>query len=257
MAEPRYREIAAEIRRQIESGELRPGDRIPSQAEMIERYRVSDGVAKDVVRELRDKGLITSKPGSGVFVRDRPPVRTLTRSWYQEFRGGFPDDSASGGAWTYRSETALAPLDIRERLALREAKGEAPDVMWTRYVRRSEGGASMLINSYEVYELTRGTAIVFPEEGPSIGLGVAERMSMIGIDVTDAAEIVRAREASAEEASALALPSTAFVLHLRRTHLAGDKPVETSDVIVPADRFEVMYPIPVRTRAAGNPEERS
>lgn len=251
MAKPRYLEIAAELRRQIESGELQSGDRIPSQAEMIERYAVSDGVAKDVVKQLRVEGLITSKPGSGVYVRNKPAVRTLTRSWYQEFQGELPAGTGNDGAWTYRSETVRAPVDIRERLALGEAGDDVPDVMWTRYVRRSEGAPAMLINSYEPYELTRGSAIVFPEEGASIGLGVAERMALIGVEVTDAAEIVRAREASADEASALGLPPGAFVLHLRRTHLAGDRPVETSDVIVPADRFEVMYPIPVRGRIAG------
>lgn len=218
---------------------------------MIEQWRVSDGVAKDVVRLLRHEGLLTSKPGSGVFVRSRPPMRTLTRSWYQEFRGEVPADSGGEGAWTYRSETVQASIDVRERLALGEAAGDVPDVMWTQYVRQSADAPAMLIHSFEPYELTRGTAVVFPEEGVSIGLGVAERMALIGVEVTDAAEIVRARKAATEEASALRLPVGAFVLHLRRTHLAGDRPVETSDVIVPADQFEVMYPIPVRGRIAG------
>lgn len=68
-ATPRYRSIAADLKAMIESGELRPGDLLPSEAVLAERYGVSRGTARHALAELEGAGLVTSVHGKGRFVR--------------------------------------------------------------------------------------------------------------------------------------------------------------------------------------------
>ena len=71
-ASPRYRQIAEELRAQIEGGELAPGDLLPSEAALVDRYRVSRGTARQALIDLETAGLVESWPGKGRIVRRRP-----------------------------------------------------------------------------------------------------------------------------------------------------------------------------------------
>ncbi|WP_327048189.1 TetR/AcrR family transcriptional regulator C-terminal domain-containing protein [Microbispora sp. NBC_01189] len=64
----RYQEIAAELRRRIEAGELRPGDRVPSTREIVGRWGVAMATATKVLTELRREGLVRAVPGVGTVV---------------------------------------------------------------------------------------------------------------------------------------------------------------------------------------------
>lgn len=66
---PQYRVIAAELRARIESGELGPGDALPSEAALAEAYRVARGTARHALAELEGAGLVEAVHGRGRFVR--------------------------------------------------------------------------------------------------------------------------------------------------------------------------------------------
>lgn len=70
-AVPRYVQLAAILRGQIERGELAVGRRIPSQLELEQQYDLARGTIKKAIAMLRDEGLIERSPGLGMFVRDR------------------------------------------------------------------------------------------------------------------------------------------------------------------------------------------
>src|SRR5262245_64849602 len=75
-AAPRYRQIAAELRRQIEAGELTPGMRVPSTRAIIDGWGVAMATATKVLTELRHQGLVRAVPGVGTVVEgDRRPAR--------------------------------------------------------------------------------------------------------------------------------------------------------------------------------------
>jgi DNA-binding GntR family transcriptional regulator len=63
-----YRRIAEDLRRQITSGELAPGQRVPSEAELMRRYGVSRGTARQGLALLEAAGLMTAVHGKGRFV---------------------------------------------------------------------------------------------------------------------------------------------------------------------------------------------
>lgn len=66
---PRYRAIAADLRIAIESGELRPGEPVPSEAALAKQYQVSRGTARHALAELTGAGLVEALHGKGRFVR--------------------------------------------------------------------------------------------------------------------------------------------------------------------------------------------
>jgi DNA-binding transcriptional regulator YhcF (GntR family) len=65
-------EIAAEIRRQIQSGELSAGDRVPSTREIIRRWGVAMATASKVLATLKDEGFVRTRPGEGTVVAGEP-----------------------------------------------------------------------------------------------------------------------------------------------------------------------------------------
>ncbi|WP_378738914.1 GntR family transcriptional regulator [Nocardia brasiliensis] len=68
MAEAAYVAIADEYVRQIRVGELAAGARLPSQAELIERYGVSRSVVRRAIEVLGSRGLVRTVPRRGTFV---------------------------------------------------------------------------------------------------------------------------------------------------------------------------------------------
>lgn len=69
--DPPYREIAGIVRERIASGELLPGDQVPSAGELAETRGVSRGTALRALGVLREEGLTTTTPGWGSFVAGR------------------------------------------------------------------------------------------------------------------------------------------------------------------------------------------
>ena len=70
-ATPHYRSMATALRAMIESGELGPGDALPSESALAQQYGVSRGTARHALAELEGTGLVESLHGKGRFVRDR------------------------------------------------------------------------------------------------------------------------------------------------------------------------------------------
>jgi DNA-binding GntR family transcriptional regulator len=72
-AVPVYRRIIDDIRFQIESGELKPGDKVPSVSELMVAYRCSDTPVKTALRLLQDAGVLQGHQGRGVYVMPAKP----------------------------------------------------------------------------------------------------------------------------------------------------------------------------------------
>mgnify|MGYP005842061033 CR=1 FL=1 len=62
-------QVAERLQELIASGELRPGDRLPPERVLCDRFQVSRTVIREALSILKAKGLLASKGGSGVFVR--------------------------------------------------------------------------------------------------------------------------------------------------------------------------------------------
>lgn len=63
--------IVGELGLAIVAGEFKPGDRLPAESQLLDRYDVSRPVLREAVRVLAAKGLIVSRQRSGAIVRPR------------------------------------------------------------------------------------------------------------------------------------------------------------------------------------------
>ncbi|CUS44248.1 Histidine utilization repressor [hydrothermal vent metagenome] len=71
---PRYVEIKQSIVGALRSGELKPGDRVPSEAELVSRFGVSRMTANRALRELSNAGVVVRRAGAGSFIAEPRPI---------------------------------------------------------------------------------------------------------------------------------------------------------------------------------------
>ncbi|MCL2884886.1 MAG: GntR family transcriptional regulator, partial [Oscillospiraceae bacterium] len=64
----RYRKIYNDLLGQIRSGQLKPGDKVPTEEQLSATYSVSRITSKKAVEMLAGEGLVTRTPGRGTFV---------------------------------------------------------------------------------------------------------------------------------------------------------------------------------------------
>ena len=228
---------------------------MPSRNAIIARYGVGETAAKHALQVLATEGLIEARPGSGSYVRQPPAARYLEHDRLNYPGSPFglegpageqatrPGQAAAGQRLTreHQSERVLPPPAIARRLGLRPG-GAA---MRTRYVLSAAGAPVQLALSYEPAQLTGGTAMAVPEEGPLAGRGVIERMKALGIGVDEVTEDISVRPSLRSEAAVFDIPPGSPVLLVERAHLAGGRAVETADIVIAADGFRLRYRIPV------------
>jgi GntR family transcriptional regulator len=102
MAGPLYQQIADELRRKIDSGELAPGDQLPTEDELMEQHHLSRNTVRGAINQLAVSGLVITMHGKGTFVAERvnPIVTTLTTD---------PETGSGGGeGLVYTAEVAAS-----------------------------------------------------------------------------------------------------------------------------------------------------
>jgi DNA-binding GntR family transcriptional regulator len=77
------------------------------------------------------------------------------------------------------------------------------------------------------------------------GRGVTDRMASIGQRIVTATEVVTARPVMQSEADRLSVSAGTIVMVIQRTYWTGERPVETAEIVIPVDRYELLYVIPV------------
>jgi GntR family histidine utilization transcriptional repressor len=73
----RYEQVKSHIRHTIDSGARQPGDRIPSELDLVAALGVSRMTVNRALRELAEEGLVTRVSGVGTFVAVAKPQSTL------------------------------------------------------------------------------------------------------------------------------------------------------------------------------------
>ncbi|MDG4764756.1 winged helix-turn-helix domain-containing protein [Solwaraspora sp. WMMD406] len=68
---PQWQQVADDIRAQVESGQLRPGDRLPPTEQLRERHRVATSVVRQAILALQAEGMVQGIPGVGAFVAEQ------------------------------------------------------------------------------------------------------------------------------------------------------------------------------------------
>ena len=70
-------QVAEQLATEINQGRLLPGDKLPTEARLVEQFEVSRTVVREAVSRLKSLGLVDSRQGSGVFVSQKLPFAPL------------------------------------------------------------------------------------------------------------------------------------------------------------------------------------
>jgi len=196
----RYRRIAAAIESRIAAGEWRPGQDLPSRAELAAELGVHPQTVRLAYVHLRRIGILEGEERRAVYVAHPPAMRTLT------------DADAE---WPYSSETTdtrprPATVELAERLGVDVG---APLQHETVECLDPGGRSAMLVSSW-----WRGRREVHASYSAELG----------------------AVPLTVEQAHALGLLVDAIAFRVVRTRfdLQG-RPLETADLILPMDRWLV------------------
>jgi GntR family transcriptional regulator len=216
---PLYRQIKTLITDRLHAGEWRPGDVMPSEHELAERFKVSQGTVRKAIDELAAENLVVRRQGKGTF------VATHAEDEGQQFRflRLTADDGSAGGAQRrfIGCERVRAPTEIARPLGLKS--GDA--VVHVRRLLSFRGAPVVLDDIWLPGRAFKGLTAerLSTYRGPMYGLFEAE----FGVHMVRADEKIRAVAADAAAADLLELPPGAPLLSVERLSFTyGDRPVE-------------------------------
>jgi DNA-binding transcriptional regulator YhcF (GntR family) len=119
---PPYLQVAGALRAAILTRTFEPGEQLPSGSQLASRYGVARMTVQQAIRVLRDEGLVVSRQGSGVFVRERTARPVGLRPVMQR---AFEQTRVSVDFFGFTAETLLGAL--QEPLDKIRAGGPAPE----------------------------------------------------------------------------------------------------------------------------------
>ncbi|MFI9555118.1 GntR family transcriptional regulator [Nonomuraea endophytica] len=130
---PIYKQVADEIRKKIESGELPAGAPVPSEAKLESDYNIARTTARRVAQELREQGMVYTIQGEGTFVGEpgvpRQPRKTpIYQKIAEEIaeriqRGEIAPNRAIPGEKVMMQQYGVAKVTVRQAVALLREQG--------------------------------------------------------------------------------------------------------------------------------------
>jgi GntR family transcriptional regulator len=237
-----YRQIAEDLRRQIEAGELTPGAQLRTELELREKYNASRNTVRDAIKLLITRGLVETRPGQGTFVVQKivPFINTLT---------GDPGVGSDGDIYrnevkaTLRIPDASVPrVEIQQAdssLAVELRSDEGATVVSRHQERHIDGTPwSLQTSFYPLSLVQRGATRLI--EASDIQQGSVEYLGeIIGIKQVGYRDTVMVRPPDATEARFFGLPDDGRVSVIETRRTAFDEtgaPFRLTVSVYPADR---------------------
>jgi GntR family transcriptional regulator len=257
MVEPRYQQIAEDLRRQIEAGELAPGDQILTEVELRERYRASRNTVRDAIKWLVTRGLVLTRAGDGTFVKQKivPFVTTTTA----DPATGFLAEDVACGSEAAAEGSALETSEPRVELQRANAGisaelriEEGAPIISRGEQRHAHGAAWSLRTAFYPMRLVEQGAHRLLETGSIIGGTVSYLQATLGIGLAGWRERITVRVPSATECTFFKLPGDGRipVIESRRTgYDTAGRPFVVVGRIYPADRNELVINVGVTPAA--------
>ena len=214
---PLYEQIRQLIVSAMASGEWRPGEALPSEAALAQRYGASPGTVRRALDELAALNLVERRQGAGTFVA----THTAPRDSYRFLRL-VADDGAQGfERELLHARRGRASAAIAQQLQLPPA---APVIELRRVLRRR--GVVVVLDDLWLPErqfegLTEAVARAHA------GTLYALFEQRFGVHMVRAQEKLRAIAAGTDEAALFGLPQGSPLLSVERVaYTYGDRPVE-------------------------------
>lgn len=115
---PKHVDISEKLRSEIDAGIYEPGDKLPSEFDLGQRFDVSRTTIRRAIADLTRQGLVTTYQGKGCFVAQSEKVNFSLASPLIYFDAELKRQNLDGSIKSIRFECIEAPKDIVRRLKL-------------------------------------------------------------------------------------------------------------------------------------------
>ncbi|WP_051743034.1 GntR family transcriptional regulator [Kitasatospora sp. MBT66] len=249
-------DLIATLLAAISDGELRPGDQVPGNSALAERYGVHRNTASKAVSHLKAAGVLSGPAGGKTWVRVQPPHTRRSNMRYHTEKGLVHKSEEE------RAATGVAELDsglklenLYEDLADYDVIGPPADIASifelsegqqvlrrTRLRRHKAGAGSSGSVSYLPYDLVkRNPDLLDAKREPWPG-GTMHQLFTVDVEVGRIRDIVTASMPTPEESVEYDIPPGVPVLRIRKiSYSTEEQAVEIADIPIPADRVELIY----------------
>jgi GntR family transcriptional regulator len=231
-ARPLYIQLAEEISTRIRRGDLRPGDRVASEPELMRQHAVSRATAVKALEHLERAGLVRREQGRGTFVREPHLVQR------QPVLGSFSEQVRRHGHVPTQRLVRLEPAAGDERPEAARWFGDGAELVEIVRLRIVDGEpvgvhATVLTDETVAQAGIDDTSFTRPDASLYALLDAA------AIHVVEAEEHLQAIAASAAEARTLEVrKGTPLMRVVRVSFGANGSPIEVTDARYVGDRFD-------------------
>jgi GntR family transcriptional regulator len=233
--EPLTSRVASALRKDIRSGHYDPGEALPSERELRERFGVSGGTIRGALAMLRAEGLVTSHQGRGVFVTEQATLRRLSTD-ITEAAGFYSMLDRMGKQPATVTEVTRGPASEEVADALGVPVGE--EVVIRARILRTEGDppTGQAISYFPTWVVEAAPKLADPNVS---GLPVWLREAF---GPTYSEDLVDARMPTAEERERLEIPEGTPVLIIKgTTRDQQHRTLHFIDKVTPAGRMQYGY----------------
>ncbi len=241
--DPLYRRIADQLRQRITTGEYKPGERLPTEPELMDSFQAARNTIRLAVAALANEGLVATEHGRGTFVRER---KTFT---YHAARAERADRPSSWQTDAYFDEARDAGREPSQTSAMRVDPASAEvaarlhvsenDLVVLRKITRYLDGQPWSDqDSWYRMDVSEQAGLAVPHDLPK---GTVRAMADAGHVEAGYVDELIARMPTPEEVRALSLASGVPVMVYVRTAWTDTRPVRVTRTVFPADRNRIVY----------------
>ncbi|MEU6160953.1 GntR family transcriptional regulator [Streptomyces sp. NPDC047130] len=242
--QPKYRQVADALRREIDQGVFPPGSRLPSESELSARFDASRNTVRSGLGLLVSEGLISSSQGLGYEVR-KHEVFVLNASRFENLEfpqngDAYNTDVTNAGRrphQDFRVEMLPAPDDVARRLLL---EPEAATVL--RFCHRFVDDVpwSTQATYYPAWVTEAAPRLAQPGD---IDEGTTRYLAGYGIEQIGYFDEIATRMPTPEEARLLEIGAGVPVLLWTRTGYTDERPVRCTITTFRGDLNRMNYEI--------------
>jgi DNA-binding GntR family transcriptional regulator len=234
-----YADIAAHFRRQIETGELRPGDRLPTVREVMQQFQVAQQTASRAYKVLKAAGLTTATTGGGTEVAALGSSNIASRVQHHAATGR----ALSSQETSHILEVGTVGAD--EAVASRLEVEPGTLVYVRRRVVTRDGAPVHTSSSYYLPFVVEAT----PELAEPVSTGASRELAAerLGVAQDNVLEELTSRFATETEKELLGLTGSPVNVHqvIRTVYLADGRVVEVAVKVVGGSTV-LRYPSSLR-----------
>lgn len=251
----KYQKISDDIRHRIRSGELSPGDQLPTAVELAKQLGVATATVIKAFGILQTEGLVRSEPARGTFVQ--APRRRLT--WSLSAFESNRSDSYAADAWALwvrqQGSEPSAEVRVRRIMATAEIAGwlevrEGDTVVVRDRIRSADGQPYMVSRSYFPKWVAAGTRLEEPGDQSAPG-GLLVEVGHPQVRVRDTVEVA---VAEIDDARDISLAPGSMVWTLVRIGYGRDgRPVRAMQTVAPLDLLRLEFDQALRTTVVSSP----